>query len=315
VLRTSRLLLPTVVAFSLLAFGGRRDPAPREVCARPPRALENDEDERAPDRAPEEAGDGDDDALADEPRARESEGDDDAASAEEEQAIEGDGDERAAEMASAVDAGRRRPHLHGGCSSSMVRVHDYCIDRYEAPNRRGAKPLAMQSADDAVAWCMARGKRLCTEDEWIGACEGDEHRSYPYGAEHVDGRCNDDKPWRVVNEATLAKWPAPEARDHAAELYQATPSGSKRKCASQDGVRDLTGNVEEWVVRTRSHANDWPYLLVGCYWSGCYGGNKPTCHSTNDAHGPAFRFYETGFRCCRDAKRRAHVAVADEARR
>jgi len=69
---------------------------------------------------------------------------------------------------------------------------------------------------------------------------------------------------------------------------------------------DPPGNPHDWslddLVRTREHDNDWPYLLVGCYWSGCYGGGKPTCHSTNDAHGPEFRFYETGFRCCRDAK-------------
>jgi formylglycine-generating enzyme required for sulfatase activity len=201
-----------------------------------------------------------------------------------------------------VDAGKhRRPH--GGCSSNMSRAGEFCMDRYEAPNRRGARPLVMQSANDANAWCAAHHKRLCTEDEWISACEGEEHRAYPYGSDYVDGRCNDDQPWRKVDEAVLAKWPAPEAKAQAKELYQATPSGSKRKCASEAGVRDLTGNVEEWVVRTREHANDWPYILIGCYWSGCYGGGKPTCHSTNNAHGPEFRFYETGFRCCRDAKR------------
>lgn len=184
----------------------------------------------------------------------------------------------------------------------MLRVHDYCIDRYEAPNRRGGKPLVMQSANDARAWCESHGKRLCTEDEWIGACEGDDHRAYPYGNQHVDDWCNDDKSWREVHEGTLAKWPADEAQAHAKELYQAASSGSKRKCESDDGVFDMTGNVEEWVVRTREHANDWPYILAGCYWSGCYGGGKPTCHSTNNAHGPEFRFYETGFRCCKDAR-------------
>lgn len=202
-----------------------------------------------------------------------------------------------------VADGGLRVRAHGGCPSSMVRVEDSCIDRYEAPNVRGAEPLVMQSANDAVAWCASRHKRLCTEDEWIRACEGADHRSYPYGRVHVDGRCNDDKPWREVHEATLAKWPSAEAREHARELYQATPSGRDRKCSSEAGVHDLTGNVEEWVVRTREHANPWPYLLAGCYWSGCYGGSKPTCHSTNDAHGPDFRFYETGFRCCRDANR------------
>jgi len=183
----------------------------------------------------------------------------------------------------------------------MVRVAGFCIDRFEAPNRPGEKPLVMQSANDAEAWCTAKRKRLCTEDEWISACEGEERRTYPYGSTHVDGRCNDDQRWRTVDEAILGKWPSAQAQAHVDELYQAVPSGAKPQCASEDGVRDLTGNVEEWVVRTREHANAWPYLLIGCYWAGCYGGGKPTCHSTNNAHGPEFRYYETGFRCCRGA--------------
>ena len=183
----------------------------------------------------------------------------------------------------------------------MARVDDFCIDRFEAPNRRNAKPLVMQSATDATAWCAARRKRLCTEDEWITACEGDEHVPYPYGTDHIEARCNDDKPWRKVDEASLAKWPAVEAKAQVKAAYQATPSGSKRNCVSRAGVADLTGNVEEWVVKTREHAGGRPNILIGCYWSGCYGGGKPTCHSTNNAHGPEFRYYETGFRCCKDA--------------
>src|SRR5207253_36018 len=147
---------------------------------------------------------------------------------------------QASALAEGPDAGKRHKRQRGGCPSNMVRVRDYCMDRYEAPNRRGARPLAMQSANDAVAWCSEHHKRVCTEDEWIAACEGEEHRAYPYGAEHVDGRCNDDKPWRKVDEATLAKWPSPEAHEHARDLYQATPSGWKRRCASEAGVRDLT---------------------------------------------------------------------------
>lgn len=211
------------------------------------------------------------------------------------------GDSDAALVATG-DAARHRRRRPDGCPSGMVRVNDFCIDRFEAPNRRGKKPLVMQSANDAEAWCGARHKRLCTEDEWIDACQGEEKRAFPYGEIHVDGRCNDDRTWRTVDEGTLAKWPASEAKAHVEELYQAEPSGAKRQCASEAGVRDLTGNVEEWVVRTREHANAWPYVLIGCYWSGCYGGNKPTCHSTNNAHGPDFRFYETGFRCCRDVR-------------
>jgi formylglycine-generating enzyme required for sulfatase activity len=189
------------------------------------------------------------------------------------------------------------------CPRDMARVGMSCMDRYEAPNRRGAMPLVMQSASDAETWCASRGKRLCTEDEWISACEGNQKRQYPYGGSHEEGRCNDDKVWKQVDETILSKWPAPEAQEHTKTLYQAAASGSKRGCMSEDRVYDLTGNVEEWVTRTRQHANNHRTILIGCYWSGCYGGGKPTCHSTNAAHGPEFRFYETGFRCCKDAPR------------
>jgi formylglycine-generating enzyme required for sulfatase activity len=206
-------------------------------------------------------------------------------------------------IVSSSDAGAKKPrHKRGGCPANMVRVHDFCVDRYEAPNRRRSKPLVMQSANEADAWCQAHRKRLCTEDEWTAACEGDDHRQYPYGDTYEYSRCNDDKAWKQVDEARLARWPASDAQSHARELYQASRSGTKSKCVSQAGAYDMTGNVEEWVVRTREHANAWPYILTGCYWSGCYGGGKPTCRSTNSAHGPEFRFYETGFRCCKDAK-------------
>jgi hypothetical protein len=280
----ARLAAPVLLFFALVAFGA---PSSRSGVGRSGSAVEPGLD------ADESAGSDREDV------GEEGDPGDDGDQADDDEQSSDDSDD--VSPTSAGDGGRHRSP-HGGCPSSMVRVQEFCVDRYEAPNRRGAKPLVMQSANDAVSWCAEHRKRLCTEDEWISACEGEEHREYPYGETHVDGRCNDDKPWRKVDEATLAKWPAPEARDLAKDLYQATPSGSKHKCVSGAGAHDMTGNTEEWVVRTREHDNDWPYLLVGCYWSGCYGGGKPTCHSTNDAHGPEFRFYETGFRCCRDAK-------------
>jgi len=190
----------------------------------------------------------------------------------------------------------------GPCPPDMVVVDTFCMDRFEAPNIEGALPLVMQSAITAEAWCLERGKRLCTEDEWDLACAGPSGTVYPYGDEHQADACNDDKTWKAPNEAVLATWPSTEAQDEVDRLYQGEPSGSHPACVSSYGVFDLTGNVEEWVVRTKYHVNEYPHVMKGCYWSGCYGGAKPRCGSTNPAHGSSFLFYETGFRCCRDAQ-------------
>jgi hypothetical protein len=270
-MRVFRILSPLLLIAPLVAFGGQRPPKPD---------LDPDFDgERI-------AADEEDDDGADVDDV------DDEASADD------DGESFATPMPG-KPARARMPR--GGCPNGMVRVGEMtCMDKFEAPNRAGARPLVMQSADDAEAYCSSKHKRLCSEDEWISACQGDDHREYPYGDDHEDGKCNDDKEWRQVKESVLAKWPDDEAKQHTRELYQASPSGSKRGCKTRTGVSDLTGNVEEWVTTSRSHANGYAHILIGCYWSGCYGGGKPTCHSTNGAHGPEFRFYETGFRCCKD---------------
>lgn len=190
----------------------------------------------------------------------------------------------------------------GPCPTDMAVVGAYCIDRYEAPNEPGKDPLVMESATSAEAWCAAHGKRLCTEDEWDTACEGPQGYVYPYGDTHEDGRCNDDKIWKAPNEATLATWPSAAAQAEVDKLWQGAASGSYPGCVSGYGVYDMTGNVEEWVVRTKPHVNSYPHVLKGCYWAGCFGGAKPKCSSTNPAHADGFRFYETGFRCCKDAE-------------
>src|SRR4051812_43381789 len=56
-----------------------------------------------------------------------------------------------------------------------------CMDVFEAPNARGAKPIVMKSGVEAAAWCARRNKRLCSEGEWESACEGDAMRPWVYG--------------------------------------------------------------------------------------------------------------------------------------
>ncbi len=169
-----------------------------------------------------------------------------------------------------------------------------CMDRYEAPNQRGARPLVMLSGDEAEAWCSAKGKRLCGESEWESACEGDEALPWVYGWKVDTAVCDSDKTWRAFDERALMSSDRETRERESNRLWQGEPSGARARCVSGDGVVDLTGNVEEWVTSRPEH--HFRTSLMGGFWAKPWTG----CRGTNDAHSPDFRFYEVGFRCCRD---------------
>ncbi len=186
------------------------------------------------------------------------------------------------------------------CPSDMVALPTFCIDRYEAPNVAGALPFSLRTAVDGEQWCGAHGKRLCTEDEWVRACEGPHGRRFPYGGSHRASACNDDRPWIPVSWKSLALWPDQAAVAEAARLFQADASGARAECVSEEGVYDLTGNVAEWVRRDGPAPRPgYDHVLKGCYWAGCYHEPEPNCAFRNSAHPGTFRTYEAGFRCCR----------------
>jgi hypothetical protein len=169
---------------------------------------------------------------------------------------------------------------------------DVCMDEYEAPNKRGARPMVLQSYDGAVKWCSKLGKRLCSEQEWELGCEGPERRPWAYGWAVDTKLCNSGKGWRAVDFAAFGKT-RDEAKAESDRLWQGSLSGRYKTCVSPFGVVDMMGNVEEWVTSrpTRKHGG----ALMGGFWAKPWTG----CRGTNDAHGTNFAFYETGFRCCK----------------
>ncbi|HTL11601.1 MAG TPA: SUMF1/EgtB/PvdO family nonheme iron enzyme [Bdellovibrionota bacterium] len=189
------------------------------------------------------------------------------------------------------------------CPPDMAAFSNFCMDRYEAPNREGEHPLTGKTAAEGEAWCGRQGKFLCDEDQWMEACQGEGGRPFPYGQEYERGRCNDDKTWISPDWSAIASYPAPAGQAEIERLNQTDPSGSRAGCSTPEGVYDLTGNVAEWVLSKQPHPGGYRHVMKGCYWAGCYGGSPPRCAFTNPAHPGTFRTYEAGFRCCLPAQR------------
>lgn len=177
------------------------------------------------------------------------------------------------------------------CSGGTTQKH-FCIDRYEFPNKRNARPEIMKSFGEAEAACSAKGKRLCGSSEWTLACEGRERLPYPYGKVRSSKACNIDKPHPDVNTKA---WANAKTRDaEVARLWQGEASGARAACVSPFGVFDMTGNVDEWVVN--ESGKPFKSGLKGGYW----GPVRDRCRPMTTAHGETFRYYQTGFRCCAD---------------
>jgi formylglycine-generating enzyme len=179
----------------------------------------------------------------------------------------------------------------GPCRSPIEKKH-FCIDTFEFPNERGARPAVMKTFEQAEASCAALGKRLCGDREWTLACEGPARLPYPYGTKRDATACNIDKAREAVNSKAFKN-----PRTRAAEvkrLWQGEESGARAECVSPYGVFDMTGNVDEWVTNERGtpHKSG----LKGGYW----GRVRNRCRPMTTAHGERFAFYQTGFRCCAD---------------
>ncbi len=171
----------------------------------------------------------------------------------------------------------------------------FCMDRFEYPNRRGTYPFIAVSWRDAAATCADDGKRLCSEDEWTFACEGEDAQPYPYGYDRDADACVIDRPWIEPHEQLLRAWGSPEMIGEVDRLWQGAPSGTNPRCRSPFGVYDMTGNVDEWTRSSR--ATGYRSILKGGYW----GPVRTRCRPSTRAHGEEYSYYQQGFRCCADS--------------
>lgn len=176
-----------------------------------------------------------------------------------------------------------------------TRPLDFCMDRFEYPNVLGQNPVIVVTFHEAEALCKKSKKRLCNENEWTFACEGEEVRPYPYGWTRDSTSCVVDRSWRPFAEGALQPRDGPVARAEVDRLWQAEPSGSRGGCKSAFGIYDMTGNVDEWTRTART--TGYSSILKGGYW----GPVRARCRPATRAHNEDFVAYQQGFRCCGDA--------------
>ena len=169
----------------------------------------------------------------------------------------------------------------------------FAIDTFEATTREGAAvsarhevPALRTSWFDAKSACEKAGKRMCTEEEWVTACQGAravddnnngeladdmiEGTAYPYGDFHEDGRCWDNR---------------------LGDAFRPVYTGESPGCVTPSGVYDLTGNVEEWAGDSPESA-----VLLGGAWD--TSEDHARCYRRNDSFGAGYASVRTGYRCC-----------------
>jgi formylglycine-generating enzyme required for sulfatase activity len=184
------------------------------------------------------------------------------------------------------------------CLSKSRAPMRFCMDRFEWPSERGALPRTLTSWPEAKALCESKGKRLCTMDEFNFACEGEAMNAFVYGNVRDATACNFDRPY-IERTFNYARWDAcmedPTCKAEFERLDQRVPAGSLPRCVSPQGVYDLNGNVNEWVVRTDQRAPNRSGLKGG-WW----GPVRDRCRPMTTFHLEGDYGYEAGFRCCKD---------------
>ena len=188
------------------------------------------------------------------------------------------------------------PVEYGGAKFYMDAVEASLAEGGRAVSVAGVLP-ANASWFAAKSACEAAGKRLCTQSEWLAACQSAEPKD-----DDGNGSVIDD--YLEGNEYPYAPVYKPGFCHDRADRDGGEPraAGAAAGCHTAGGIYDLVGNVQEWVGASEREA-----VLLGGAW---YAEDKASCRMVYDTFGPGMSNRTTGFRCCSDAPVAADVAVA-----
>ena len=168
-----------------------------------------------------------------------------------------------------------------------------------ATARLGVRPNGYVTGLVAEAACAAAGKRLCSLDEFVSACRGQDDTLFPYGDTYEDGVCNvfrEEHPAALLHGNASVGHLDPRLNrvlSHGRPLLQLT--GESPACRSRwgdDAVFDMVGNLDEWVDEGN-----------GAFAGGFYArSTRSGCEALVTAHPKGYLDYSTGVWCCREAR-------------
>jgi formylglycine-generating enzyme required for sulfatase activity len=128
----------------------------------------------------------------------------------------------------------------GRVASRTLHVGAFRIDAFEATlgHVRGAPGDRARAAsgltrDEASAYCVSRGGRLPTLDEWLAAAAGTSGRRYPWGE---TGAVCRRAAWGLASGPCASRGDGPDT-------VGAHPDGD-----TPLRIHDMAGNVSEWVA-------------------------------------------------------------------
>jgi len=177
------------------------------------------------------------------------------------------------------------------------------------PVGKATHPINCVDWDMAEKYCREQGERLPTESEWEFAARGPDGRKYPWGDEdpaaaHLNACGKECVAWGAKNGVDeKAMYDVDDGFANTA------PVGSFPKGASRYGVKDVVGNVWEWVA---DYYGEYPKdeqknpkgpesgderVIRGGAWNASFASWVRPTFRYKDA--PGKRSYGIGFRCAK----------------